>query len=265
MAISKRMRFEILRRDNHTCRYCGQTAPDVKLAVDHVLPTALGGTDEPNNLVTACTDCNSGKTSTSPDSELVADIDSHALLMQAAYAKAVEARNKKRSHVGKHVTTALTYWEDNANHYATPARDAKSSLRHFLRMGITPDDLEEAMDIALNKRDLTHGGRWRYFCGIVNNFIRELETEAKAIVAADTGTRQADPCQHCDECRADNADQCLLIREIAADEDRYACAWCGDERCLYDLGWQDGHSAGWQEAMERVARHSAPKEDSSHG
>ena len=31
MAVSKRLRFEILRRDNHACRYCGQMAPDVKL------------------------------------------------------------------------------------------------------------------------------------------------------------------------------------------------------------------------------------------
>ena len=54
MAVTKRMRFEILRRDNHACRYCGATAPDVKLAVDHVTPVALGGTDSPDNLVASC-------------------------------------------------------------------------------------------------------------------------------------------------------------------------------------------------------------------
>ena len=26
MAVSKRTRFEVLRRDSHTCRYCGQSA-----------------------------------------------------------------------------------------------------------------------------------------------------------------------------------------------------------------------------------------------
>lgn len=57
MAVSKRTRFEVLRRDNHTCRYCGQAAPDVKLTVDHVTPVALGGTDDPANLVTACAEC----------------------------------------------------------------------------------------------------------------------------------------------------------------------------------------------------------------
>lgn len=45
MSITKRMRFEVLRRDSSTCRYCGQSAPDVKLHVDHVRPAALGGDD----------------------------------------------------------------------------------------------------------------------------------------------------------------------------------------------------------------------------
>src|SRR5699024_9682265 len=90
MAISKRMRFEIFRRDNHTCRYCGDKAPDIKLTVDHVLPEALGGNDEPTNLVAACQDCNNGKTSIAPDSPLVDDIDQAAAVWNAALAKAQE-------------------------------------------------------------------------------------------------------------------------------------------------------------------------------
>jgi 5-methylcytosine-specific restriction endonuclease McrA len=61
VSVSKRLRYEVLRRDDHACRYCGHTAPDVPLTVDHVIPVALGGTDEPENLVTACKDCNAGK------------------------------------------------------------------------------------------------------------------------------------------------------------------------------------------------------------
>jgi hypothetical protein len=75
MAVSKRLRYEILRRDNHACRYCGATAPGVKLNVDHVIPTSLGGSDKPDNLVTACADCNSGKTSSMPNAEPVTDVD----------------------------------------------------------------------------------------------------------------------------------------------------------------------------------------------
>ncbi|MFF8482376.1 HNH endonuclease [Streptomyces antibioticus] len=64
MAVSKRLRYEIFRRDNHTCRYCGASAPNVPLRVDHVTPVALGGSDKPENLVTSCEPCNSGKSST---------------------------------------------------------------------------------------------------------------------------------------------------------------------------------------------------------
>lgn len=266
MAISKRMRFEILRRDNHTCRYCGQTAPDVKLAVDHVLPTALGGTDDPNNLVTACTDCNNGKTSTSPDSELVADIDNHTLLMQAAYAKAVEARNKKRTHVGARINSAIDYWNEVAPTYYQAPIDAKGTLRHCFRMGITLDDVEEAMDIALGRDSIHWKVKWSYFRGIIRNYLKELEESAKDIFAQENPELQlAQPCGHCDSCMENEPDDCLLTIELHPDETRYSCMWCGREDCLFELGVQYGHSAGWQEAMERVARRSAPKEGTSHG
>ena len=54
MSITKRLRYEVLRRDDHKCRYCGADATDSKPTVDHVVPVALGGSDEPDNLVTAC-------------------------------------------------------------------------------------------------------------------------------------------------------------------------------------------------------------------
>lgn len=84
MAVSKRLRYEILRRDNHACRYCGATAPQVKLNVDHVIPTSLGGSDAPTNLVTSCADCNAGKTSSMPNAEPVADVEQDAFRESAA-------------------------------------------------------------------------------------------------------------------------------------------------------------------------------------
>lgn len=54
-------RWVVLERDNFTCRYCGRSAPDVVLEVDHVESLALGGADVIENLVTACFDCNRGK------------------------------------------------------------------------------------------------------------------------------------------------------------------------------------------------------------
>lgn len=67
IAISKRLRFEILRRDDSTCRYCGRSAPNVILEIDHIIPVKLGGTNDLLNLVAACHDCNSGKSARALD------------------------------------------------------------------------------------------------------------------------------------------------------------------------------------------------------
>lgn len=61
MPVSARTRFEIFKRDNFTCRYCGRSSPEVVLEVDHVVPTSEHGTDDPINLVSACWSCNRGK------------------------------------------------------------------------------------------------------------------------------------------------------------------------------------------------------------
>lgn len=58
-----RQRFEILKRDGYRCRYCGRSGRLVQLEVDHVVAVAEGGTDDDDNLVTACGDCNQGKSS----------------------------------------------------------------------------------------------------------------------------------------------------------------------------------------------------------
>lgn len=59
--ISKNIRFEVFKRDCFTCQYCGAKAPDVLLEVDHIKPVSKGGTNDILNLITACRDCNRGK------------------------------------------------------------------------------------------------------------------------------------------------------------------------------------------------------------
>ena len=59
--LSKSLRFEVLTRDGFRCRYCGATAQDARLHIDHVEPRAKGGSDDLENLVAACADCNHGK------------------------------------------------------------------------------------------------------------------------------------------------------------------------------------------------------------
>ncbi len=48
-------RREVLRRDNHTCQYCGSTK---HLTLDHVIKRSKGGQHSWDNVVIACEKCN---------------------------------------------------------------------------------------------------------------------------------------------------------------------------------------------------------------
>jgi Restriction endonuclease len=61
MPISVRTRFEVFKRDEFTCQYCGRKSPDVVLEADHIVPLVAGGSDDVMNLTTSCWDCNRGK------------------------------------------------------------------------------------------------------------------------------------------------------------------------------------------------------------
>lgn len=59
--LSKKLRFEVFKRDSFRCQYCGRSAPDVTLQADHIHPVSKGGVDDILNLITSCSDCNAGK------------------------------------------------------------------------------------------------------------------------------------------------------------------------------------------------------------
>lgn len=74
MSLPARVRFEILRRDNHACRYCGAKAPHAELEVDHVVPRHHGGTDARWNLTAACRDCNRSKGTGVPNEHVIHEV-----------------------------------------------------------------------------------------------------------------------------------------------------------------------------------------------
>jgi hypothetical protein len=134
MAVSKRLRYEILRRDNHACRYCGAAAPDVKLNVDHVIPTSLGGSDKPENLVTACADCNGGKTSSMPNAMPVADVDQDTLLRAADIKQASAPGGREAFHA--HLITVWQWaWSKRAHTEPT----AEQSREAFDQLALLAD------------------------------------------------------------------------------------------------------------------------------
>lgn len=60
-SITKKVRFEVFKRDKFQCQYCGNSAPEVILNVDHIKPVSKGGDNSISNLITSCFSCNSGK------------------------------------------------------------------------------------------------------------------------------------------------------------------------------------------------------------
>ena len=69
--LTKKVRFEVFKRDSFQCQYCGKSAPDVVLNVDHIKPVSKGGDNEIMNLVTSCFDCNSGKSDREIDDQSI--------------------------------------------------------------------------------------------------------------------------------------------------------------------------------------------------
>lgn len=59
--LSKKARFQVFKRDEFKCCYCGRCPPNIVLEVDHIIAVANGGTNQVDNLITSCFDCNRGK------------------------------------------------------------------------------------------------------------------------------------------------------------------------------------------------------------
>jgi hypothetical protein len=70
-SISKKTRFEVFKRDSFSCQYCGKAAPEVILRLDHIHPVSKGGEDDVMNLITACFECNAGKSDRLLDDDAV--------------------------------------------------------------------------------------------------------------------------------------------------------------------------------------------------
>lgn len=86
--MSKKVRFEVFKRDSFKCQYCGRSSPEVLLQVDHIHPVSKGGAADILNLITSCADCNAGKS----DRELS---DQSALAKQKAQLDELNAKREQ--------------------------------------------------------------------------------------------------------------------------------------------------------------------------
>jgi hypothetical protein len=182
--ISRRLRFEILRRDNNACRYCGGQPPEVKLTIDHVLPVALGGTDDPSNLCAACVACNGGKSSSNPDAATVAQVSEDAVRWAEAMKLAAERLAQNKTAASEQMKPFFDEWfvlSGPGWRYRLPS-DAEDVLTQYLAAGMPPDVLRHAARIALRKRDVDD--YFRYFRGVANNMLADLQRDAAVLMSA---------------------------------------------------------------------------------
>ncbi len=189
MTVSRRLRFEILRRDGHTCRYCGAQAPDVPLTVDHVIPVTLGGGDEPMNLVTACQPCNAGKSSVPADAAIVADVEADALRWAKAMERAAWYRSIDRRVMDDLVAEFDAEWSrwhvtvDGERTDRPVPRDEswRNSIERFLSNGLPLEELKRLVPLAMDSTAIPDA-TWRYFCGCAWKAISELQEQARHLI-----------------------------------------------------------------------------------
>jgi hypothetical protein len=187
VSVSKRIRYEILRRDQNACQYCGSMAPDVALTIDHVVPVALGGSDDPTNLAAACRDCNAGKTSIPADAPIVERVS----LAAASFKLALHDR---LAELGDGIAAELdavdhfeAIWAKHVSQWKREAwplpDDYADTVMRWHRMGVTNDTFEYAIRIAMSKKDVVGSSKFLYTAGIIWTLIRKAEEEAQPSTA----------------------------------------------------------------------------------
>ena len=172
--ISKKVRFEVFKRDGFKCQYCGANPIGSPLHVDHIHPIKLGGTNDIDNLVTSCAPCNLGKSAT-PLSSIPESLSSKSKRIKEheeqinEYQKIVEGKMERLKNEAWSV--ALIFMDGfNADGIRT---DWLASIKTFnKRLGVHV--VADAMDIAISNKN-TGTACFMYFCGICWNKIRELD------------------------------------------------------------------------------------------
>lgn len=173
-AISKKTRFEVFKRDGFKCQYCGDHPPKVVLQVDHIVAVANGGRNEMDNYITACQPCNLGKGANdlrvAPQSlsEKAAEVAEREAQLAGYAAVMEEARQRLDSDCWRVLD------EIYGNGVKTVARDEFSSVKRFIeKLGVHA--VLEAAEISLIASGVTYSRRFRYFCGVCWNKVREAE------------------------------------------------------------------------------------------
>jgi len=171
--LSKRTRFEVFKRDEFTCQYCGGHPPAAILHVDHIVAVANGGGNDDDNLITSCSDCNLGKSAVPLSS-----------VPQSLKDKGAEVAEREAQIRGYHEIMQARAERIEADawdvvHHLVPGADSFDSrnfvtIKRFVeRLGST--SVQEAADLAYSRIRRSEYQRFRYFCGICWKWIRSAD------------------------------------------------------------------------------------------
>lgn len=172
-SLSKRMRFEVFKRDGFTCQYCGSHPPSVVLHVDHIIAVANGGSDDDENLITACSDCNLGKAAvplaSAPQSlkDKAAEVAEREEQIRG-YEEIMAARAAR---IDADAWDVIDHLVPGADSFG--ARDLLTIKRFVERLGAS--SVREAADMAYSRIPRSEYQRFKYFCGICWSWIRERD------------------------------------------------------------------------------------------
>jgi hypothetical protein len=173
-SITKRLRFEVFKRDSFRCVYCGQSPPTVTLEIDHVIPVSVGGNEQEHNLVTSCFDCNRGKSDV-PLSDVVPGVKERIAIEKErrdqlkqlnAFVKSIEKQDAAAVRRLESVWCSVFYGDDELS--LIP--ECKKNLRLFLKR-LPEAVIERAIRETLDRDGVRD--HWRYFCGICWRVIKE--------------------------------------------------------------------------------------------
>lgn len=111
-SITKKIRFEVFKRDSFTCQYCGGCSPDIVLEIDHINPIANGGDNDILNLITSCVACNRGKGAKLLSDKSVIETQKKQLNELNKRREQLEMMIKWRDEVSKITDKKLSYAKD---------------------------------------------------------------------------------------------------------------------------------------------------------
>lgn len=172
VALSKKIRFEVFKRDLFVCQYCGKTPPAVTLEVDHINPVAEGGGNDLDNLITACFDCNRGKGAT-PLAVCPPTIPVRAETIkerEAQLAGLAKVQAKQRLRIAKDANYINQVFQTKFPTLTFSESFLNGTLTMFLRE-LSVSEVEDAMVLSLG-RITDSGACIKYFCGVCWNKIR---------------------------------------------------------------------------------------------